>query len=340
MVPVLTFFIAVVAFIGPVEMRTQNYTGEIDLAPGDGILQGEAISADMRIEKATFPAATANLTFDPGKGGIWILIVSARTSSSLVMTNESGSISVEFTSMTAVGIGSLEYFTATNCFYWINSSAVAEPFRILIQEEPNYAFPVFTVESLPGNQAVSIPVVARFRPAVSPSEITVSVLGLSIHLNDRDTINSTGPTILTIGSYESAYLHFATVSHPFPVHPGARISWFDGPMTLSRVSGIVTSGTGEARKFLNASLRTLDIPRKVTFEMGPVPTDPQKLSMALEFEGTTVQVLDATGANIVGLPTQDLIPVPGWPRPLKGPIILALAAVLLIFSMAATLRRD
>ncbi len=336
---VLTATLAVFALVGPEEVIVRDYTGELDLPLGSKTLVGEGISGNLRIAKEQQPPADVNLTFDPENDGTWILIGVGNPTLSLEIVNGTESISIEAEGISSVGITNLRYLTGETCFYWINASAAGSEFRIRLQEVSGYAFPVITVDALNGEVGGAISVVTRLQPSDSSSVIRFSATD-PILRHENTLLEPLGTTTVTITNYEWVYLLFSTTSHDFTLPTATRISWKDGPLTLHGVSGVLRS-SGVVREFHNATLETTDVPRRVTMETGPIPSDfPSELSITLELEGTLIQVTDSSGSGVVGQVHQDTFPVPGWlDRRLEGIIAVILIAVLAALSLLETKRR-
>lgn len=326
---VLGLVIIFVTLIGRPDVPAQGYSVELDFDSSSESFEAVSTIREIFVEKLEFPVAEVNLTAHPGDDSIWSFSASSQSPKLLVMENSSGSIAMNLTRVSSAGVRNWDYFVVQGTLYWFNASSFQADVTVRVQNRERHVYPELNLTSRTGGPSPDVWMFATFVPAGSVNRIQLSGRDFVVENETGALTNLSGESRLTLHGFDLAYFGLSTSQSTFLLHPGARVRWFGGALTIRDADGVVTAADGLQHRLENSTLLTKDPPRRVEFRVVSLPYDYGHIVLRFELDATTIQASDSTGPTNVGQRTVELISVDWWPGKTLNVALITLVATLM-----------
>ena len=325
--------------IGPVDMPTLSYHGEIDFSYTNPSFECTSTASHLFLQNLGYPFPSLNFSSETGNDSVWGFTVAATSPATMEIENESGVFSSSFTLVSTIGTRNWNYFYAKESIYWLNASASLDQVNLRIAARAPFAWPWLTVTSSAGPTSSGVYAFTTLRPATASSQITVSGNNLTLRMATGEIVNLTGNARLTFRSFELAYFWLSTQRHSFLLQPGTQIAFFWSGLTVHDASGYFEASNGDQRPFSNATVSTLSSPRSTEFEVASRPDNSANVTLRVGLESTTLRVVDEKADTVLGQHNKDLISISSWPGTALN-ILMVVLGTMGIFWLAWVARPE
>ncbi len=310
---ILGIAIVIVVLIGEPEIPTQGYSIELDFDSSRDSFSAVGTTREVFSEMFEFPGVTVNLTAQPSNDSFWFLTVSSQDPRALIIENSSGSFLMYFTRITLAGVRNWDFLEVQRTLYWFNVSSHQDDITVRLQNRKSHVYPALNLTSNVEQPSADIWAVATFFSLHSNSQIYFSGFDLVLKNETDIPTNLTGRFCLTINGFDLAYFGLSTSQITFPLQPGARIRWYNSPLSIEDANGVITAANGHQHEFQNGNLITTDAPRRVEIRVASLPYDYGHIVLRFDLDATKIRVSDMAGVTDVGRVSDNLITWDLWP---------------------------